>query len=80
MLFGAPKDGVTGLVGLERGRVGRSTPQECNMTPLEFHVQPFRLPDDQVDRRKLAFADRDHVRHPPSKPFFTFMTPPSRPL
>ena len=79
MLFGAPKDGVTGLVGLERGRVGRSTPQECNMTPLEFHVQPFRLPDDQVDRRKLAFADRDHVRHPSSKPFFTFMTPPSRP-
>jgi hypothetical protein len=50
------------------------------MTPLEFRVQPFRLPDERIDRRKLAHDDRDHGRHPPLKPFFTFMTPPSRPL
>jgi hypothetical protein len=50
------------------------------MTPLEFRVQPFRLPDERVDRRKLAFGDRDHVRHPPLKPFFTFVTPSLRPL
>jgi hypothetical protein len=80
VLFGAPKDGVTGPVGLERGRVGRSTPQKCNMTPLEFRMQPFRLPDERVDRRKLAFVDRDHVRHPPLKPFFTFVTPSLMPL
>jgi hypothetical protein len=80
VLFGAPKDGVTGLVGLEGGRVGRSTPQKCNMTPLEFRVQPFRHPDERVDRRKVEHDDRDHGRHPPLKPFFTFMTPPLRPF
>lgn len=44
MLFRAPKDGVTGLVGLEGGRVGRSTPQKCNMTPWNSACSPSDSP------------------------------------
>jgi hypothetical protein len=49
------------------------------MTPLEFRMQPFRLPNERLDRRKLAFEIVITVV-PPLKPFFTFVTPSLRPF